>query len=98
MSLQQVYRVSKQHGYGVVSLEYNNVFLVDLNHYDGSTLSARDAYDSGYRLRTDRAAKFPLNKRVDYWLHTPPAKLLEEINAHFAMYHGKYTLEIEETE
>lgn len=97
MSVQQAAILAERHGYGIVELEYNNIFLVDTARWDGKFLTPAEAYATGFLNRPDRDAKFPWIAQVHHWLTATPEELVEILNQEFAMYDGRYEIEIVRT-
>ncbi|MBN2301155.1 MAG: hypothetical protein JXN60_01430 [Lentisphaerae bacterium] len=92
MSIAQMEKLSKEYNYGIVRLEYNNVFLIDGRKYHGRCLSADEAYDSGYRNRADRQKKFPWNADMEEALGMSPEEATSFVSRVFEKYAGRYSL------
>lgn len=92
MSLQQAGLFADKHGYGIVHLEYNNVFLVDLQRYNGKVCTVKEAYVEGYKNKSDRLIKFPYNDEFEYLQNAPEAELEGLVHTMFAAYKEAYTL------
>jgi len=95
-SLTAAASIVKPHGYVLDCLEYNDVVFVrkDLAAGIAADHSVEDAYDSGYRNRPDRAARFPHNADVDCALTATPEENVRFFTELFKAYQGHFTLEI----
>jgi hypothetical protein len=65
MSIALLADLCARHRYHLIELHYNNAFLVPSEISSGAGLSANEAYDTGYKSRTDRLREFPWNADVD---------------------------------
>ncbi len=92
MSISQVEKLCVAHEYRIVQLEYNNVFLIDGNLYPHPGMSAREAYERGYRQKADRKAKFPWNRDVEALLTMDTSEAVLFLAKLFAAHEGKYSL------
>jgi hypothetical protein len=83
-------------GYILNALEYNNAVFVreDIATANTKCIQPQEAYDNGYRNRTDRKKLFRWNADVDCLLSLSPQDAELFINKIFAEYNGKYTLKI----
>ena len=90
----------KPFGYYLVGLEYNNAFFVDSDIASCvfRDLTAKEAFESGYRYREDREIKFPFNRDVDFWLSLDAQLAMSSIAKHFDEYHGQFSIKISDEE
>jgi len=91
-SISQLEKLCSAQNYAIVTLEYNNAFLVAKEKYQGIPLTAREAYEQGYQYRKDRAVKFPWNQDMEILLISKPDDNAKFLNERFAAYRGKYIL------
>jgi hypothetical protein len=84
----------KPYGYVLESLQYNNAVFVraDLAAGRFEDLSARQAYDEGYRNRPDRKALFYWNADMECLLEYEPEQAIGFLREYFRRYEGRYTL------
>lgn len=93
-SIESLAELCREHGYGLLHLEYNNAFLAPLELRGVRPLSAADAYREGYLERADRREKFRLNYDMEA-LHALSAEEgLEFINRFYARFAGRYEASI----
>lgn len=92
-SICKCHELCVRHGYDIVELLYNNLFIVprEINSY--RALRPEEAYDAGYRNRPDRAAKFPWNVDMEAVLTMSRLEAIDFLNDKFARYAGQYVLE-----
>jgi hypothetical protein len=84
-----------RHGYAVIDLEYNNVFLAPSELAGGRAVPPAEAYRRGYLERPDRRDKFPRNENMEI-LHTlAPPDQEQFIRRFFAGREDDYELEVE---
>lgn len=93
-SISQIYQLCTVYRYALAELHYNNAFLIPQERSPGPSLSAEQAYQSGYRNKPDRRKKFPWNEDVEDVLRMPPGDALEFINALFDKYGGMFEASI----
>jgi hypothetical protein len=86
--------VVKPFGYILHSVAYNNAIFIrtDIAQNRYSDLRAEDAYNEGYRNKSDRKDIFPWNADVDCLLTYSPDDALSFIAHLFKKYEGKYIL------
>jgi hypothetical protein len=89
-SLSQLHTLCESHQYALVELQYNNAFLIPVEKSPVPGLTPEAAYDSGYRARPDRAAKFPWNADMEPLLSMPPERAVEFLHARFADRAGEF--------
>jgi hypothetical protein len=92
-SIAKCHELCLKHGYDIIELHYNNVFLVPKETNPYPALSAEEAYDRGYRNKADRRRKFPWNADVEELLTLPTDAAIDVLHKRFAAYSGRYTLE-----
>jgi hypothetical protein len=56
-------------------------------------LSPEEAYDAGYRRKSDRKAQFPWNSDMEDVISLGKLEAIELLHKKFRKYEGKYTLE-----
>lgn len=90
-SISQLHILCNQFNYSLVELHYNNAFLIpeELNTFP--VLTPDEAYQKGYRRRSDRKEKFPWNENMEELLNLTPEEAVKFINTFFNEYQGKYT-------
>lgn len=93
-SISQIEKLCVIQNYAIVQLEYNNVFLIDKNKYSGESLTAKEAYESGYQFKADRKQKFFWNHDMEILLTSNPEENVRFLDEYFARYKGKYSLTI----
>ena len=91
-SICQLEKLALAQNYAIATLEYNNVFLVAKERFQGESLSAEEAYKKGYVTKEDRAVKFPWNHNMEILLTSTPEDNVKFLKEHFSGYEGKYTL------
>lgn len=91
-SISQMAALAERHRYTLVRLEYNNLFLVASEHCRLPGLSAREAYDQGYRLRPDRKALFPWNANMEPLLSMGREDALKFVRDRYAGREDAYQL------
>jgi len=92
-SISKCYQLCLKHGYEIVELHYNNLFMVPREINKHRALQPEEAYDEGYRNRSDRQEAFPWNADMDQVLAMSKDAAIEFLNRKFAKYVGKYKLE-----
>ncbi len=95
-SIASLATLCEQHGYAVLALEYNNVFLADktLPGVAPLALTIETAYRQGYAERADRREKFRQNHDMEI-LHTlSPAEGVRFLTDFYARHEGEYELSI----
>ena len=91
-SVEKLEDLLNKHDYVLLEIEYNNVFLAPRE--SGATAkSARQAYDEGYRKRSDRLEKFPDNRNMEPLLTMSPENAVLFLNDFYKAYAGQYSLE-----
>jgi hypothetical protein len=93
-SLAKLEDLCSKHGYSVIDVEYNNVFLTPSELAKHRSLSVEMAYERGYRNRPDRRDKFPQNDNMEVLLEMPPEKGIEFLDGFYREYEGKYEIGI----
>jgi hypothetical protein len=93
-SISQLHMLCIRHKYALVELHYNNAFLISLERSPKPSLSAEQAYQSGYMNKLDRKNKFPWNYNVEDLLHMQPEEAMAYINTLFDKYKGMFDLSI----
>ncbi len=94
-SISQLYLLATKCRYALVELHYNNAFLVPSEYSWKRPLSPEEAYQMGYKEKSDRKEKFPWNADIEEGLHMPPLEALDFIHKRFEKYQGKYDASIE---
>jgi hypothetical protein len=86
--------VVKPLDYILHSVAYNNAIFIrsDIAQNRYSDRSAEDAYNEGYRNKSDRKKLFPWNADVDCLLENSPDDAVRFITNLFQKYEGKYVL------
>jgi len=95
-SIASAAELCERHGYALLALEYNNVFLAPLEILTSTTesLTADAAYRRGYLERSDRQEKFRQNLDMEI-LHTlTPAEGLRFISDFYRRHTGEYDASI----
>jgi hypothetical protein len=90
-SISQVSLLCHEFRYSLVELHYNNAFLVPDEINPFPSLTAEEAYATGYRDRPDRKAKFPWNAPMEELLGMQPSEAMTFIRAFFRKYEGRYS-------
>ena len=93
-SIEQLARLSAQHNYALVRLEFNNAFLIPQKICPVPALTPEEAYRKGYVERPDRKEKLPWNADMETLLTLPPEEALQFILGRFAKYEGKFICEL----
>jgi hypothetical protein len=93
-SISQLHMLCNRYNYALVELHYNNAFLIPLERSPKPSLSAEQAYQSGYLNKPDRKSKFPWNYNVEDLLHMQPDEALASINTIFDEYKGLFDISI----
>jgi hypothetical protein len=91
-SISQMAALAERHRYTSVRLEYNNLFLIASEHCRVPGLSARAAYDQGYRLRPDRQTLFPWNANMEPLLGMGREDALQFVRNRYAGREAEYRL------
>ncbi len=86
--------LAARHDYALVTLEYNNAFLVPRAVAPLPALSAEEAYERGYRARGDRLDRLPWNRELEPLQRMPPAEAVAFLRRLFAPYEGKFICEL----
>ncbi len=90
--------LSVEFDYSIVALEYNNAFLA-ANELPGViALDAERAYREGYRDRSDRKEKFPLNYDMEDIHSLSPEAGVSFLDEFYARYPGEYYLSLAKIE
>ncbi len=92
-SIAQCHALCDVHQYDILELHYNNLLLAPRELHRSRALSPMEAYDEGYRNRTDRKTKFPWNADVEPVHQMSRDDAMAFLNGKFARYAGKYVLE-----
>jgi hypothetical protein len=95
-SIASAAELCERHGYALLALEYNNVFLAPLEILTekSQALTAEAAYRTGYAERADRREKFRQNFDMEI-LHTlSPAEGLKFIDEFYRHHAGEYEASI----
>lgn len=95
-SIASAEQLCARHGYALLALEYNNIFLAPLEILEDKSqaLTADEAYRTGYAERADRQEKFRQNMDMEI-LHTlSPAEGLQFIEDFYRHHAGKYEASI----
>lgn len=91
-SMSKLSDLAAANNYALVELHYNNAMLVPQELWQRPSLTPEQAYNSGYRDKSDRRAKFPWNKDVDHLLDIPAEEALLELRQLFRKHEGMYEL------
>jgi hypothetical protein len=91
-SISKLHELAEHRGYSLVSLHYNNAFLVP-EEAGLPALAPEDAYRKGYLDRPDRREVFPWNADMEPLLTLPRDEQLAFVRQTFAAYEGKYELD-----
>lgn len=91
-SISQLSMLCDRHGYAIVELEYNNAFLMPADLAPAS-MTAEEAYRTGYVDRADRRARFPWNADMEPLQTLEAASAVEFLRTRFARYEGMYSLD-----
>lgn len=81
-----------EHGYGILEVEYNNAFIAPRELGGERFVTAKVAYDEGYRNRPDRKQRFATNLDVEEVLTLAPAEAINFLNDFYRKEEGKYYL------
>lgn len=83
-------------GYILASIEFNNAMFIRADLAEGKIkrASVTDAYNDGYRNRSDRKSMFPWNSNVDCALEMNEGDALSYFSQFFEKYKGKFDLRI----
>jgi hypothetical protein len=92
-SICKLFEFTQKFAYDLVSVEYNNAFLVSRKLNKWKPLSAEEAYKTGYLDKPDRLQRLSANADMEPVLGMAPKDAAEFINKKFSAYAGKYTLE-----
>jgi hypothetical protein len=93
-SISQLHMLCTRHNYALVELHYNNAFLIPTERSRKPSLTAEEAYQSGYLNRPDRKEKFPWNDNMEDLLHMQPEQALAFIDMFFDKYKGMFDCSI----
>jgi hypothetical protein len=93
-SISQLHMLCTRHDYALVELHYNSVFLIPIERSPKHSLTAEEAYRTGYLNRTDRKEKFPWNDNMEDLLHMQPEQALSFIHGFFDKYKGMFDCSI----
>jgi hypothetical protein len=93
-SIEAAASIVRPFGYILQSLVYNNAMFIRTDVANGrfEDMSVKDAYDNGYRNKSDRKTLFHYNADVDCLLDYTPKDGVRFIREYFEKYDGKYTL------
>jgi hypothetical protein len=97
-SLNASNEILSDYGYVLIKLEWNNAMFIHketAKNLDIPTLTVKEAYNLGYKERSQRKQMFRWNKDVDYWLDEDPEKAAEEICKYFSKYKGMFTCRVQ---
>ncbi len=93
MSISAVGEICKQFNYDIITLNYNNTFIVPHEENMISVaLTPEEAYRMGYLNKPDRTIKFACNSNMEALLSMGPNEGIKFINKFFLEYRGKYSL------
>lgn len=92
-SISKCYELCEKYGYEIVELNYNNLFLVPRELNTFGSLSPEEAYETGYRGRSDRREKFPWNDDMEELLAMPREEGLRFVREKFRKYDGRFIVE-----
>ncbi|HYE15926.1 MAG TPA: hypothetical protein VD968_15900, partial [Pyrinomonadaceae bacterium] len=81
-----------RHSYGILALEYNNVFLAPRETDGARFLTAEEAYRAGYLERPDRRERFPSNEDMEALHRLSPAEAVRFLDDFYSRHRGKYEL------
>ena len=93
-SLAMLDELRARHGYALVQVEYNNAFLIPAERCPIASRPASEVYQEGYLSRTDRLARLPWNREVEFLQTLPPHEVVAALHARFARYAGRYVCEV----
>jgi hypothetical protein len=93
-SISKLVEMTAAHGYDLVELHYNNALLVPVERGLGVSLTAEDAYRTGYAERPDRAARFAYNADMDPLLTMTPEDAARFVREKFRGREAEYLLEL----
>ncbi len=91
-SICQLEKLALAQNYAIATLEYNNIFLVAKERFQGKSLTAEEAYKTGYVIKRDRAEKFPWNHNMEVLLTSKPDDSIKFLKEYFSAYEGNYIL------
>lgn len=98
MSIVSLKRLARARGYHLVTLEYNNAFLIDGPLTRRPDLGAERAWREGYLKRPDRRRRFPWNADVESAWEMSPEEAVRFFEDLFRGYEGRYALRAEAPE
>ena len=94
-SLSAAYTNLNKYGYILAKLQFNNAIFLDPAFFlDEKSKSPENAYNEGYRNKSEREKIFSYNKDVDCLLSMNPEDSIKFINEMFIDYKDKYELKI----
>ena len=94
-SVAMLEELAQEKNYALIVLEYNNAFLVPVEHgAHFSALSAAEAYRAGYLERPDRLKRMPWNRDMEALQSLTPAEGLKFVDRFFEKHAGRYTCRI----
>jgi hypothetical protein len=84
-----------RHRYGILQLEYNNAFIAPLELGHRRFVGVETAYTQGYRDRSNRKRRFPLNFDMEALLAMTPEEGLEFLQRFYSRESGNFYLGLE---
>ncbi len=93
-SLSQLYTLCEKYDYALVELHYNNAFLMPRENKPRRDLQPEEAYEAGYRSRTDRHQLFPWNADMEDLQNMNPEAAVTQIKQRFAAYEKNFLCEV----
>jgi hypothetical protein len=91
-SISQCYELCKKFNYDIAELHYNNLFLIPHELNKKPALTPEQAYDAGYRNKSDRKEKMPWNADMEEVLTLSKEEAISFINQKFEQYKGLYEI------
>jgi hypothetical protein len=82
----------EKHGYVLLEVEYNNVFLAPAELPKAKNTDVLTAYREGYADRTDRREKFRSNHDMEILQNLNPAETVKFLDNFYARHKGKYEI------
>jgi hypothetical protein len=95
MSISALGDICKEFNYDIITLNYNNAFIVPHERNVFSVaLTPEEAYLKGYVEKRDRKEKFPWNANMESLLHMNAEEGIAFINKQFSEFEGDYIVSL----
>lgn len=92
MSLTMAADLAVRNGYKLIDYNYNNAYFAPTAIDTVAAISPEQAYEQGYRGRSDRPYIFSYNQEFEHLLNSPPDETAKWFSQYWRRFEGKYLL------